>query len=119
MGFQIYSLTKRLVALSTFVGLHCDCPLARRKKYEPPLKQILVTASPKFGKSEGELGMPDSNENEILFPSETNPNCSSPKFGEVRGALRGPEAVFRHFVMKKVSQRHVSSPLRCMVGIIS
>ena len=101
MGFQIYSLTKRLVALSTFVGLHCDCPLARRKKYEPPLKQILVTASPKFGESEGELGMPDSNENEILFPSETNPNCSSPKFGEVRGALREPEAVFRHFVMKK------------------
>ena len=41
------------------------------------------------------------NENEILFPSETNPNCSSPKFGEVRGALREPEAVFRHFVMKK------------------
>ena len=101
MGFQIYSLTKRLVALSTFVGLHCDCPLARRKKYEHPLKQILVTATPKFGESEGELGMPDSNENEILFPSETNPNCSCPKFGEVRGALRGPEAVFRHFVMKK------------------
>ena len=48
-------------------AVHCDCPLARRKKYDPPLKQILVTASPKFGESEGELGMPDSNENEILF----------------------------------------------------
>ena len=98
VGLPFFWLDKKC---HIFVGLHCDCPLARRKKYEPPLKQILVTASPKFGESEGELGMPDSNENEILFPSETNPNCSCPKFGEVRGALRGPEAVFRHFVMKK------------------
>ena len=119
MGFQIYSLTKRLVALSTFVGLHCDCPLARRKKYEPPLKQILVTATPKFGESEGELGMPDSNENEILFPSETNPNCSCPKFGEVRGALRGPEAVFRHFVMKKVNRSDSISTFMYVGGLIN
>ena len=82
MGFQIYSLTKRLVALSTFVGLHCDCPLARRKKYEPPLKQILVTASPKEagafeapGQTKEELCANDTSRHPKVFKLGTEHGC--------------------------------------------
>ena len=74
---------------------------------------------PKFESIELELEMPVSNENEILFHPKQILMAVSPNLSQCESWSPPCEAVFRHFVMKKVNRSDSISTFMYVGGLIN